>query len=133
MNNNFYTPNDTVKALSLLNGYFDAAKWTEDLTVEKVQKESWNKSYNDCFKFVRSILESEEYKKASFTMDWTNQELVDSMGHDLWLTRNGHGSGFWDRPELWGDCADLFSDLARKLGTVYASEESNVLILDSGV
>jgi len=23
-------------------------------------------------------------------------------GHDYWLTRNGHGCGFWDRPELWG-------------------------------
>lgn len=23
-------------------------------------------------------------------------------GHDFWLTRNGHGSGFWDRKELDG-------------------------------
>ena len=23
-----------------------------------------------------------------------------ALGHDLWLTRRGHGVGFWDRPEL---------------------------------
>lgn len=23
-------------------------------------------------------------------------------GHDFWLTRNGHGAGFWDRKELKG-------------------------------
>ena len=22
---------------------------------------------------------------------------LDQMGHDFWLTRNGHGAGFWDR------------------------------------
>ena len=35
-------------------------------------------------------------------------------GHDLWLTSNGHGSGFWDRNEL--DADDLgkqLSDLCR--------------------
>lgn len=25
---------------------------------------------------------------------------ADHLGHDLWLTRGGHGTGFWDRPEL---------------------------------
>ena len=24
------------------------------------------------------------------------------VGHDLWLTRNGHGVGFWDRPKIYG-------------------------------
>lgn len=25
---------------------------------------------------------------------------LDHLGHDFWLTRNGHGAGFWDRKEL---------------------------------
>jgi len=25
--------------------------------------------------------------------DWTDEQI----GHDFWLTRNGHGAGFWDR------------------------------------
>jgi hypothetical protein len=25
---------------------------------------------------------------------------AEKCGHDFWLTRNGHGAGFWDRSEL---------------------------------
>lgn len=50
--------------------------------------------------------------------EFTIGELV---GHDLWLTRNGHGSGFWDRPEVYGRRnADLLADRARKLRECYA-------------
>jgi hypothetical protein len=39
------------------------------------------------------------------------------LGHDLWLTRNGHGTGFWDRPEVYGaDRADLFTRIATAMG-----------------
>lgn len=39
-------------------------------------------------------------------------KLLEMAGHDLWLTRNGHGTGFWDRPEVYGErlakkCDDL--------------------------
>lgn len=36
------------------------------------------------------------------------------VGHDFWLTRNGHGAGFWDRPEVYGgqDIADLLTKIA---------------------
>ena len=39
------------------------------------------------------------------------------LGHDLWLTRNGHGAGFWDR-----DLGELGSDLtlaAQRMGEVW--------------
>lgn len=32
-------------------------------------------------------------------------------GHDFWLTRNGHGVGFWDRPEIYGE--ELADQLTR--------------------
>ena len=38
------------------------------------------------------------------------------IGLDLWLTRNGHGAGFWDRPEIYGAHADLFTGMARAQG-----------------
>lgn len=35
-------------------------------------------------------------------------------GHDYWLTRNGHGAGFWDRSELdEGSLGDKLSDACR--------------------
>lgn len=40
-------------------------------------------------------------------------------GHDFWLTRNGHGAGFWDRPDVYGkDEAEELSSLARGMGSV---------------
>lgn len=39
-----------------------------------------------------------------------------SAGHDFWLTRNGHGAGFWDRFEsntAEGEAADRISDACR--------------------
>lgn len=48
-----------------------------------------------------------------------------NAGHDLWLTRNGHGAGFWDRdalsecvPETDETLGDLLSDVARKMGNL---------------
>ena len=39
------------------------------------------------------------------------------IGHDLWLTRNGHGVGFWDRPEIYGaENARTLTLMARAMG-----------------
>ena len=39
------------------------------------------------------------------------------IGHDLWLTRNGHGAGFWDKPEIYGaDNARILTLMARAMG-----------------
>lgn len=44
---------------------------------------------------------------------------IKDIGHDIALTRGGHGTGFWDRgyPEEFGE---VLSDLARSLGDMYA-------------
>ena len=45
------------------------------------------------------------------TLDWKQ------MGYDLWLTRNGHGTGFRDRPAVYGnDRCMIFSAMARAMG-----------------
>lgn len=44
---------------------------------------------------------------------------IKDIGHDIALTRGGHGAGFWDRgyPEEFGEA---LSSLARSLGDMYA-------------
>ena len=37
------------------------------------------------------------------------------VGHDFWLTRNGHGAGFWDRG--LGKIGDDLADAARAYGS----------------
>lgn len=43
------------------------------------------------------------------TEEWTDEQI----GHDFYLTRNGHGAGFWDRGLPNGD---ELSDKARSFG-----------------
>lgn len=43
------------------------------------------------------------------------------VAHDFWLTRNGHGSGFWDSPEIYGqEESEFLSSKARECGERYA-------------
>jgi hypothetical protein len=43
----------------------------------------------------------------------------ESVGHDFWLTRNGHGAGFWDRG--LGELGERLSAAARVYGEDYVS------------
>jgi hypothetical protein len=48
-------------------------------------------------------------------------------GHDFWLTRCGHGVGFWDRPELDADgVGQRLTDACEKFGEahVWVDEEA---------
>lgn len=40
----------------------------------------------------------------------------DQVGHDFWLTRNGHGTGFWDRG--LGEVGDQLTTACRPFGSV---------------
>lgn len=56
-------------------------------------------------------------------------ELWSMAGHDFWLTRNGHGSGFWDRPEIYGEeKAQELTALAETFGPVdlYVGDDGSI-------
>lgn len=40
---------------------------------------------------------------------------TEQCGHDFWLTRNGHGAGFWDRG--LGELGDKLSEAAKAYGS----------------
>jgi hypothetical protein len=53
----------------------------------------------------------------------TNEALLiasgqsdEQIGHDFWLTRNGHGAGFWDRG--LGDVGDKLTEACKAFGGV---------------
>lgn len=52
---------------------------------------------------------------------YLSDDNLEQAGHDFWLTRNGHGTGFWDRPEVYGlTYANMFTDIAESFGEVDA-------------
>ena len=50
----------------------------------------------------------------------------EQLGHDLWLTRNGHGAGFWDRGH--GADGQRLTDLCQPMGTddAYIGEDGTI-------
>ncbi len=49
------------------------------------------------------------------------------VGHDIWLTRNGHGVGFWDRPKIYGEQeAKILTAMAKAMGPHEVSFEETV-------
>lgn len=47
------------------------------------------------------------------------------FGHDLWLTSNGHGAGFWDRAELQSDKPYKFTVIDRD-GKAFEAETCGI-------
>ena len=48
---------------------------------------------------------------------YLSDDNVEQAGHDFWLTRNNHGTGYWDRPEIYGESyADMFTKYAQSFG-----------------
>lgn len=52
----------------------------------------------------------------------------DYLGHDFWLTRNGHGAGFWDRKELGETLGRALTDASKKAGgrSLYVSDAGKI-------
>lgn len=58
----------------------------------------------------------------SDTREWSYDEQA---GHDFWLTRNGHGAGFWDRD--LGAVGDRLSDACEPYGMCDLFVEEGVI------
>lgn len=77
-----------------------------------------------CVDFVQAnVADLAEYCQRMRNEQWSGEERA---GHDFWLTRNGHGAGFWDRG--LGDLGQRLSDAAEVYGSVdlYASDDGRV-------
>jgi hypothetical protein len=53
---------------------------------------------------------------------YLSDDAIEQAGHDFWLSRNGHGTGFWDRDSsYYGDhVRDWLQRKAEQFGETYA-------------
>jgi hypothetical protein len=120
--------NKVAQSNEMLNQYLVTALWSSNdqendqggepldntYNVSDISPESVQKASQDCAAFVQ---------KAGSLLD-----EIDSgqAGHDFWLTRNGHGAGFWDRG--LGEVGQRLSDIAREFGgsDAYVGDDGQV-------
>lgn len=103
-----------------LDAYLDAIVFTlDDDTPEDAQfsNQLIDKAKKDCRLFLNE----------DCALDLIPDNLVAQAGHDFWLTRNRHGTGFWSRPEIWEDNAQRLTELAQSFGEcwTYTDEDTN--------
>lgn len=89
---------------TILNSYLACALWTNELdsnSVEDFDEETKKEAVTIIHRFLKAAL-------PLLTDEWTDEQI----GHDLWLTRGGHGAGFWDRGLPNGD---MLTDLCKTM------------------
>jgi|11BtaG_2_1085332.scaffolds.fasta_scaffold00312_30 hypothetical protein len=75
----------------------------------EIDEEFLRESIIDCLAFYSRIV------------CYLSPDNIEQAGHDFWLTRNGHGAGFWDKPEVYGETyAEKFTKIAESFGEAYA-------------
>jgi hypothetical protein len=83
----------------MVNGYLYCALWA-DLHDDEGNSID-DKDITDCTDDMieQAIKDCENFKELAMDLIPSYIEKFDEsqMGHDFWLTRNGHGAGFWDR------------------------------------
>jgi hypothetical protein len=91
------------------NAYIEAMLWTEE---ERIEEQGWNCYFSSIeVNSLRSIISD----CALFQTEAADllKNIDDAQaGHDFWLTRAGHGTGFWDRG--LGKLGDKLTKLAKK-------------------
>jgi len=107
-----------------INGYFAAMIWTEQEMlredddfdfdgIEQLAPSALESSVNDCIAFMKICV-------GALHDVINNHYTWDHAGHDFWLTRNHHGTGFWDRGLTHGkqltDVAHTFPEVSVYLG-----------------
>lgn len=101
----------------------------KNYSLEDIAPQAVQKAYDDCLHFQ---INCAHYLKRAYQI-YTDSGLAAHpdagspeacAGHDFWLTRNGHGVGFWDRG--MGQVGD---DLTRACGTY---GEVNLYVGDNG-
>lgn len=99
----------------MLAGYVECMQWADCGPDHETHEKQWSttvaeKAVFDCAAFIEAC-EAVKYVDPGLTenslldclAEYAPDYSDERFGHDFWLTRNGHGAGFWDRDELTGE------------------------------
>ncbi len=108
--------------------YLETALWSStdpdgnpldrEFSVDDFSKSAQLQARNELERFLTQAEEpilvfSDKMEELGKRLEFDDSDIA----HDFWLTRNGHGVGFWDRPEKYGeDLAEILSELAAGAG-----------------
>jgi len=113
-------------AVKMLPHYLAAVAWAtigtspEGEELESLEDYEFSEDANalaliDCTYFVRMALPWLEPACTDSDEESIPDITPEMAGHDLWLTRCGHGTGFWDRGHTYGN---VLTGICEKMGNI---------------
>jgi hypothetical protein len=119
-------------------GYITAALWSstddggEPLDRNFSQKDiaptSLRKMKHDCVKFMEANRRDLVLYCETVRYNPSEGSEMAYAGHDFWLTRNGHGAGFWDRDGISEQLGERLTKASKKFGSsdLYVGDDGKV-------
>lgn len=111
---------------SFIHGYLVCALWSstdeegkpldDEHDLSDISPESLTEANETCSDFVSANWQDLCQYSALYNPA-PGYDAGECAGHDFWLTRNGHGVGFWDRG--LGELGDRLSKAAKVYGEAY--------------
>jgi len=110
------------KAININNfvaDYLTTAAWVTSEAGECTDftREAKKTAKADCIKFIGLVTDKLGEDKAIELLTVPGSDLGYLAPHCFFLNRNGHGTGFWDRENEFGEYADLLSNICHHIGT----------------
>ncbi len=109
-----------------LTGYLNSMLWTEefddDFSIDDIDTSSVDSAKDDVDKFLDELDDYDLLDELIVQMSY------DSIGHDFWLTRNGHGAGFFDRG--LEEVGEEISKICNAFGKKYVYVENEKIYIE---
>lgn len=136
----FYIKLDPYEVDDFTRAYMECALWSstdtindetvnldDNHSIEDISPETLAEMVEDCRKFQSENAEllAQAYKMQHSTRNGKIDYTAAQAGHDFWLTRCGHGAGFWDR-----GLGDIGAALTTKCGWRKQFDEIDLYIGD---
>lgn len=108
-----------------LRAYIEAALWSSNDEIDDSGGEPLDKNYGvddlhpDTLAKMKADCEKFEADNAEYITDencLTRLDADEQAGHDFWLTRNGHGVGFWETSDWQKDAGLQLTAAAKRFG-----------------
>lgn len=114
----------TLNLNAFVESYLATAAWvtvdSEYYENDSFTREAKEQAEADCKKFISMVCAAFPEDRANELLTMPGNDLTYLAPHDFFLTRNGHGAGFWDKEDTYGiEAAAKLTAIAKECGECY--------------
>lgn len=119
----------------IIHHFLYSALWTEELDTKHNVEDFAPSAFTKAREIINFFLEKAPKESLEKYLEYHKQDPEGQLGHDIWLSINGHGAGFFDHPLLGHEdilqqvCQDMRDvDKTAYINQVWVSEVGNIFI-----